>query len=85
MTGAYKITAPISGRISQAAIKIGNFRPFRRYHADCDDQSDAPIYVTFTVPQRNLPELRLAMAETGAAAVGAVIRATSGAPAGPSR
>jgi RND family efflux transporter MFP subunit len=27
----------------------------------------APIYVTFTVPQRSLPELRVAMAETGGA------------------
>ena len=60
----YTIRAPISGRISVAAVKAGNF-------AKTGDTSVAlatinqmsPIYVSFAVPQRLLPELRTALAE----------------------
>jgi RND family efflux transporter MFP subunit len=56
------IRAPISGRISGAAVKIGNFvRP-----ADVVPLATiiqlAPVYVTFSVPQRNLPDIRQALA-----------------------
>jgi RND family efflux transporter MFP subunit len=56
------IRAPISGRISMAATKVGNFvRP-----ADPTPMATiiqiAPVYVTFTLPQRNLPDLRSALA-----------------------
>ncbi len=56
------ITAPITGRISAAAVKIGNFvRP-----ADTAPMATiiqmAPVYVSFTVPQRNLPAIRQAIA-----------------------
>ncbi len=53
-----EIRAPFSGRISAAAVKIGNFvRP-----ADLTPMATlnqmAPVYVTFAVPQRVLGELR---------------------------
>jgi membrane fusion protein, multidrug efflux system len=60
------IRAPIGGRISQAAIKVGNFARSADAAPIATINQMAPIYVTFTVPQRNLPEVRLAMAETGA-------------------
>jgi RND family efflux transporter MFP subunit len=60
------ITAPISGRISQANVKVGNFARSADTTPIATINQMAPIYVTFTVPQRSLPELRVAMAETGA-------------------
>jgi RND family efflux transporter MFP subunit len=60
-----RITAPIGGRISQANVKVGNFARAADAMPIATINQMAPIYVTFTVPQRNLPELRVAMAETG--------------------
>jgi membrane fusion protein, multidrug efflux system len=60
------IRAPISGRISQAVIKVGNFARSADTIPIATINQLAPIYVTFTVPQRSLPEVRVAMAETGA-------------------
>jgi multidrug efflux system membrane fusion protein len=60
------IRAPISGRISQAAVKVGNFVRQADVAPIATINQLAPIYVTFTVPQRVLPELRIAMVETGA-------------------
>jgi RND family efflux transporter MFP subunit len=52
------IRAPISGRISAANVKIGNFvRPADVAPLATINQI-APIYVTLTVPQRVLPDLR---------------------------
>jgi RND family efflux transporter MFP subunit len=62
-----RITAPISGRISQANVKVGNFARAADTLPIATINQMAPIYVTFTVPQRSLPELRVAMAETGGA------------------
>jgi RND family efflux transporter MFP subunit len=62
-----RITAPISGRISQANVKVGNFARTADTMPIATINQMAPIYVTFTVPQRSLPELRVAMAETGGA------------------
>jgi len=59
------IRAPISGRISQAAVKVGNFARSADAVPIATINQLAPIYVTFTVPQRGLPALRIAMAETG--------------------
>jgi membrane fusion protein, multidrug efflux system len=61
------IRAPIGGRISQAAVKVGNFARSADTAPIATINQMAPVYVTFAVPQRNLPELRVAMAETGAA------------------
>jgi RND family efflux transporter MFP subunit len=60
------IRAPLSGRISQAAIKVGNFARSADTIPIATINQLAPIYVTFTVPLRSLPEVRVAMAETGA-------------------
>jgi membrane fusion protein, multidrug efflux system len=60
------IRAPISGRISQAAVKVGNFVRQADTVPIATINQLAPIYVTFAVAQRVLPELRIAMSETGA-------------------
>lgn len=52
------ITAPISGRISAASVKVGNFvRPADTAALATINQM-APVYVTFAVPQRVLSDLR---------------------------
>ena len=56
------IRAPIAGRASMAAVKVGNFvRP-----ADVAPLATiiqiAPVYVAFALPQNNLPALREALA-----------------------
>lgn len=57
------IRAPISGRISAALVKVGNV-----VRAGSDTVQLAtinqisPIYVSFTVPQKSLPEVRQALA-----------------------
>jgi RND family efflux transporter MFP subunit len=57
------IRAPISGRASMAAVKVGNFvRPSDVAPLATINQI-APIYVSFSVPQRVLPEVRDAIAE----------------------
>jgi multidrug efflux system membrane fusion protein len=56
------VTAPISGRISAAAVKVGNFVR----QADITPMATiiqmAPVYVSFTVPQKVLPDIRQAIA-----------------------
>jgi RND family efflux transporter MFP subunit len=60
------IRAPIAGRISAASVKVGNFvRPSDVAPLATINQI-APIYVSFGLPQRLLPEVRDAMAEGGA-------------------
>jgi membrane fusion protein, multidrug efflux system len=66
------IRAQISGRISQASVKVGNFARSADLVPIATINQIAPIYVTFTVPQRSLPELRVALAE-GEAGVEAII------------
>jgi multidrug efflux system membrane fusion protein len=57
-----KIRAPISGRISAANVKVGNFvRPADPAPLATINQMK-PVYVAFAVPQRLLPEVRQAMA-----------------------
>jgi membrane fusion protein, multidrug efflux system len=70
--GYCTINAPISGRASMAAVKVGNFvRPADATPLATIIQS-APVYVSFAVPQRNLPELRQALT-AGTATIEAVI------------
>jgi multidrug efflux system membrane fusion protein len=66
------IRAPISGRISQAAVKVGNFVRSADTSPIATINQIAPIYVTFGVPQAQLPDLRVALDE-GVAAVEATI------------
>jgi multidrug efflux system membrane fusion protein len=56
------IKAPISGRISAAALKVGNFVRVADAQPIATIIQIAPIYVTFTVPQASLPDIRKALA-----------------------
>jgi RND family efflux transporter MFP subunit len=59
------ITAPIDGRISAAAVKVGNFVRQADLAPMATINQMAPVYVTFTVPQKVLPDIRQALnAET---------------------
>jgi membrane fusion protein, multidrug efflux system len=55
------ITAAISGRISAASVKVGNFVRSADTSPIATINQIAPIYVTFTVPQRYLPDIRQAI------------------------
>ena len=56
------ITAPITGRISAAAFKVGNFVRQADLPPMATINQMAPVYVSFTVPQKVLPEIRQALA-----------------------
>jgi RND family efflux transporter MFP subunit len=60
--GFCTIRAPITGRISMANVKVGNFVR----QADTTPMATiiqfAPVYVSFTVPQKKLPDIRQAIA-----------------------
>jgi membrane fusion protein, multidrug efflux system len=60
--GFCSIRAPISGRISMAHVKVGNFVRQADSAPMATINQMAPVYVTFTVPQKNLPALRKALA-----------------------
>ena len=61
------IAAPIDGRISAAAVKVGNFVRQADTAAMATINQMAPVYVSFTVPQKVLPEIRQALAAETAA------------------
>lgn len=67
-----KITAPISGRISAASVKVGNIVRAADILPIATIIQTAPIYVSFPMPQLSLPSLRVAIAE-GQPSVEAVI------------
>jgi RND family efflux transporter MFP subunit len=56
------IRASISGRISMANVKVGNFVRQADTSPMATIVQTAPVYVSFTVPQRNLPDIRKAIA-----------------------
>src|ERR1700722_17876845 len=60
------IRAPISGRISQAAVKVGNFVRSADLIPIAVINQMAPVYVTFAIPQKNLPDIRRALASEAA-------------------
>jgi multidrug efflux system membrane fusion protein len=66
------IRAPISGRASMAAVKVGNFVRSADSVPLATLIQAAPVYVSFPVPQRSLPDLRQALG-AGTAAIQAVI------------
>ena len=66
------IRAPISGRISQANVKVGNLVRMADIQPIATINQVAPVYVSFTVPQRALPEVRAALA-SGDAPVEAIV------------
>src|SRR5215467_3748876 len=55
------IRAPITGRISMPALKVGNFVRQADLTPIATIVQTAPVYVTFALPQRSLPDLRQAM------------------------
>jgi RND family efflux transporter MFP subunit len=57
-----KIRAPIAGRASMAAVKVGNFVRQADVAPLATIIQAAPVYVTFSLPQRFLPELRQSLA-----------------------
>lgn len=56
------IRAPISGRMSMANVKVGNIARQADTQPLATINQTAPIYVSFTVAQRNLPDVRAALA-----------------------
>ena len=56
------IRASISGRISMASVKVGNIVRQADLNPLATINQIGPIYVSFTVPQRSLPEVRAAIA-----------------------
>ena len=58
--GYCTIRAPISGRISMANVKVGNIARQADTTPLATINQLAPIYVSFTVPQRMLPDVRAA-------------------------
>ena len=63
--GYTTIRAPISGRTSMASVKVGNIVRQADLAPLATINQVAPIYVSFTVPQRSLPDVRAALtAET---------------------
>jgi len=76
-----RITAPIAGRISAAAVKVGNFVRQADLTPMATINQIAPVYVSFTVPQKVLPDIRKALAaET--ASIEAIIPGSSDRAAG---
>jgi multidrug efflux system membrane fusion protein len=75
------IRAPISGRISMANVKVGNFVRQADTVPLATINQIAPIYVSFTIPQRSLADVRQALAaET--ATVEAIVPGTNKRAAG---
>jgi RND family efflux transporter MFP subunit len=66
------IRAPIAGRISMASVKAGNIARQADTTPLATINQVAPIYVSFTVPQRNLPDVRAATAAETASLVAVV-------------
>lgn len=59
--GYCMIRAPITGRASSAAVKVGNFVRQADLTPLATINQIAPIYVTFSLAQRGLPEVREAL------------------------
>lgn len=66
------INAPIAGRISAAAVKVGNFVRQADSTPMATINQMAPVYVTFTVPQKVLPDIRRALAAKTATVAAAI-------------
>jgi RND family efflux transporter MFP subunit len=60
------IRAPITGRISAAAVKVGNIVRTADVMPIATIIQTAPIYVSFNVPQNTLPDIRKAIAAESA-------------------
>jgi RND family efflux transporter MFP subunit len=58
-----QIRAPITGRVSMAAVKIGNVARLADLSPLATIIQAAPVYVTFSLPQRSLSELRQSLTD----------------------
>ena len=67
--GYCTIRAPISGRASMAAVKVGNFVRQADLAPLATLIQTAPVYVTFSVSQSELPDLRQALTDKTATIV----------------
>ena len=56
------IRAPITGRMSMANVKVGNFVRQADTTPMATINQIMPVYVSFSVPQKNLPDIRKAIA-----------------------
>lgn len=74
------ITAAISGRISAASVKVGNFVRSADVTPIATINQISPIYVSFAVPQRYLPDLRKAIGVESATIVASVPGSNEGVP-----
>ena len=61
-----RITAPIAGRISAAAVKVGNLVRQADVTPLATINQIAPVYVSFPVAQRSLSDLRQSVGSEGA-------------------
>jgi RND family efflux transporter MFP subunit len=57
------IRAPITGRVSMAAVKVGNIARLADLTPLATIIQSAPVYVTFPLPQRSLSELRQSLTD----------------------
>lgn len=73
------ITAAISGRISAAAVKVGNFVRSADLTPIATINQLSPIYVTLAVPQRYLPDIRKAIGAESATIEATIPGSDSGA------
>jgi multidrug efflux system membrane fusion protein len=64
--GYCTLRALISGHVSMASVKVGNFVRQADLTPLATIMQTAPVYVTFSLPQRSLPELRAALANESA-------------------
>jgi RND family efflux transporter MFP subunit len=64
--GYCTVRAQISGHVSMATVKVGNFVRQADLTPLATIMQTAPVYVTFSLPQRSLPELRAALANESA-------------------
>ncbi|MEA2977790.1 MAG: rane fusion protein multidrug efflux system [Alphaproteobacteria bacterium] len=75
------IHAPISGRASMAAVKVGNLVRAADPTPLATLIQSAPVYITFPLPQRSLPDLRQGLA-AGSATIEASVPGESRRAAG---
>jgi membrane fusion protein, multidrug efflux system len=64
--GYCTIRAQISGHVSMAVVKVGNVVRQADLAPIATIIQTAPVYITFSLPQRSLPELRAALANESA-------------------
>ena len=74
------ITAAIPGRISAASVKVGNFVRSADLQPIATINQLSPIYVSFAVPQRYLPDLRRAISVESATILASIPGSNENAP-----